>query len=34
MPLVGGIGLLPLLQWIVVPVLTLALIRARRLKVR
>lgn len=29
MPLVFGIGLLPLLQWIVVPMLTVALVRAR-----
>lgn len=34
MPLVFGIGLLPLLQWIVVPALTLALLRARVLNVR
>jgi hypothetical protein len=29
MPLVFGIGLLPLLQWIVIPALTLAVVRAR-----
>lgn len=29
MPLVFGIGLLPLVQWIVVPALTLAIVRAR-----
>lgn len=34
MPLVFGIGLLPLLQWIAVPALTLALLRTRMLKVR
>jgi hypothetical protein len=30
MPLVFGIGLLPLLQWIVVPLVTLAVVRWRR----
>ena len=29
MPLVFGIGLLPLLQWVVVPALTLTIVRAR-----
>jgi hypothetical protein len=29
MPLVFGVGLLPLLQWIVVPAVTLALVRVR-----
>lgn len=32
MPVVFGIGLLPLLQWLVVPALTLALLRARMRK--
>ena len=32
MPLVFGIGLLPLLQWIVIPTLTLAVLRARMQK--
>lgn len=34
MPLLFGIGVLPLLQWIVVPALTLVLLRTTMLKVR